>query len=46
MLMKEDHVKELMRQNLTPEEMAEKFNVSPSAMVIRLQKIFPDLELM
>lgn len=43
MLMPEDKVRELMDKNLTPEEMADIFYVSPSAMTIRLEQIYPNL---
>lgn len=43
LLMPKDKVEELMKQGLTPEEMAELFYVSPSAMTIRLQNLYPNL---
>lgn len=43
MLMPQNKVQELQEQGLIIEEMAEKFFVSPSAMTIRLQNLYPDL---
>jgi Zn-dependent peptidase ImmA (M78 family) len=43
LLMPKDMVLKLVNEALTPEEMAEKFYVSPSAMTIRLQTLYPDL---
>lgn len=43
LLMPEDKVKKLLNEELTIEQMAEKFYVSPSAMTIRLQYLYPDL---
>ncbi len=43
LLMPKSKVEELMRHGLTPEEMAEKFYVSPSAMTIRLQALYDNL---
>lgn len=43
LLMPEDKVKELLDMGLTPEEMAQKFFVSPAAMTIRLLKLHPNL---
>jgi Zn-dependent peptidase ImmA (M78 family) len=42
-LMPEDKVAAFMQQNMTPEEMAKLFYVSPSAMTIRLKTLYPDL---
>ena len=42
-LMPEDKVKEMVDQELTIEQMADKFFVSPSAMTIRLQNLYPGL---
>jgi len=43
LLMPQSMVDILLKKGLTPEEMAEKFYVSPSAMTIRLQSLYPDL---
>lgn len=43
MLMPEDKIKELINHELTIEQMAEQFFVSPSAMTIRLQSLYPNL---
>lgn len=42
LLMPKDKVDELIKQGLTPEEMAELFYVSPSAMTIRLKDLYKD----
>lgn len=43
LLMPEERVKTLIKDNLTIEEMADIFFVSQAAMTIRIQKLFPDL---
>ena len=43
MLMPKKFVDELLKKGLTPEEMADKFFVSPSAMTIRLKDLYPNL---
>lgn len=43
LLMPKDKVEELMQKGLTPEQMADLFYVSPSAMTIRLKDLYPDL---
>lgn len=43
LLMPEERVKTLIKDNLTIEEMADIFFVSQVAMTIRVQKMFPDL---
>ncbi len=42
-LMPEKMVKDLVKQGLTAEEMADQFYVSPSAMIIRLQTLYDNL---
>lgn len=46
LLMPEDKVEELLKEGLTPEEMAEQFYVSPSAMTVRLQSLYSNLSYM
>jgi Zn-dependent peptidase ImmA (M78 family) len=43
LLMPEGKVEELMRNALTPEEMADLFYVSASSMTVRLQALYPNL---
>lgn len=43
LLMPQRMLENLMKEKLTPEEMAERFFVSPSAMTIRLKDLYPNL---
>lgn len=45
LLMPADKVAELLKQELSPEDMADLFYVSPSAMMIRLQTLYPSLSI-
>jgi Zn-dependent peptidase ImmA (M78 family) len=45
LLMPEEKVAELMKEELSPEEMADLFYVSPSAMTIRLQTLYPSISI-
>ncbi len=45
LLMPKEKVAELLKQELSPEEMADLFYVSPSAMTIRLQTLYPSLSI-
>jgi Zn-dependent peptidase ImmA (M78 family) len=46
LLMPEDKVEELLKEGLTPEEIADQFYVSPSAMTVRLQSLYKNLSYM
>lgn len=45
LLMPSLKVHELVEKGLTPEEMAELFNVAPSIMTIRLKRLYPNMML-